>query len=765
VGEYGLLSLVTTALVAVMARPWVGGWSTPIVAGNDTLSHFAMMRDTGWTGTARGPQGLAAGGSLDWSDFPLGPDRVHLVLYRVLRLVTGDAMVAFNLYLLAGFLLVAWAAYAVLRVWRISPLVAGALSVAFTLAPYHFARLSDGHVFLAAYFSVPLGVLLAVWASDGSLAGRGFAGFAGARRGADRHDRRRLLATAACVAIVGSSSAYYGVFAVVLIVSLALVTAVRRRSWRTLVVPAVLAAAVLGVIALNVAGDLWSARAEGANHEVSVRPTSDSDTYGLRLSQALLPDPAHRVDAFGALGRQARQVQVPGEDGSTLGLLAVAGLAVVALTCVRRVGRARDAQDVLVLRLGVLAAAAVAVATVSGLGLVVAVAGFGQIRVWSRMSIVLAFLGLAGLAVVVDRWCASPRVRAWSFGPLLVAVGIVAIAMVDQTSPGSLPDRATTAQERAVDEQIAAEMEAALPAGADVYQLPQTDFLFDVPDGEMPLYGLLGPWSTGGDLDYSAGSLQGRGGDWQRSWAMQSPEVLAAGAAAAGFDALYLDRRSESGGQTGSAAESRGNDGTADEAAWLRETWGEPAGSVQGETSAQGDDDRREWYDLRPARRQLTERLGAERVEQLGALVRRPIGVVYDGAVDRFAVGGGARLVQAESAITLRDEWFGAERSGTDDRPAGPLLVRFELTGEPGARVRITAAGTEQVVELDGGSAQVELEVPVRARDTVIELSTDAARLPGVAARHGDVRLQVSQPQVIDAELDEAIRSGELTAS
>jgi phosphoglycerol transferase len=754
VGEYGLLSLVTTALVAVMARPWVGGWSTPIVAGNDTLSHFAMMRDTGWTGTARGPQGLAAGGSLDWSDFPLGPDRVHLVLYRVLRLVTGDAMVAFNLYLLAGFLLVAWAAYAVLRVWRISPLVAGALSVAFTLAPYHFARLSDGHVFLAAYFSVPLGVLLAVWASDGSLAGRGFAGFAGARRGADRHDRRRLLATAACVAIVGSSSAYYGVFAVVLIVSLALVTAVRRRSWRTLVVPAVLAAAVLGVIALNVAGDLWSARAEGANHEVSVRPTSDSDTYGLRLSQALLPDPAHRVDALGALGRQARQVQVPGEDGSTLGLLAVAGLAAVALGCVRRVGRARDAQDVLVLRLGVLAAAAVAVATVSGLGLVVAVAGFGQIRVWSRMSIVLAFLGLAGLAVVVDRWCASPRVRAWSFGPLLVAVGIVAIAMVDQTSPGSLPDRATTAQERAVDEQIAAEMEAALPAGAHVYQLPQTDFLFDVPDGEMPLYGLLGPWSTGGDLDYSAGSLQGRGGDWQRSWAMQPPEVLVAGAAAAGFDALYLDRRSE----LGSVTDGSGSEGTADEAAWLRETWGAPDGSVQGEGSVQAEDDRRDWYDLRPAREQLIEQLGAARVEQLGAAVRRPIGVVYEGAVDRFAVAGGARLVQAESAITLRDEWF-----GTDGGPDGPLLVRFELTGEPGARVRIQAAGAEQVVELDGGSAQVELEVPVRARDTVIHLSTDAPRLAGVAGRHGDVRLQVSQLQVIDADLDEAVRSGELT--
>ncbi|MHB1139780.1 MAG: hypothetical protein ACYC2O_12550 [Microthrixaceae bacterium] len=313
--EYGLLSAAVLAVVAVMVRPWSAGWSTPIVSGNDTLSHFAMVRDAGWTGTARGPEGLAVAGGLDWSDFPLGPDRVHLVLYRGLKLVVGDPMVALNLYLLLGFLLVAWAAYAVLRVWRISPLVAGAASIAFTLAPYHFARLADGHVFLAAYFAVPLGALLAVWAGDGSLG-----------HGAPR--ARRAVAVA-CVLVVGSSSAYYAVFAIVLVVSLGAALALRRGEWRTLVVPVVVAAGIVGVLAANVAGDLWSARSAGTNTQVSVRPTSDSDTYGLRLAQVLLPMPGHRVEPLAELGQRARQVVQPGESGAAIGLLSLAGLAAI----------------------------------------------------------------------------------------------------------------------------------------------------------------------------------------------------------------------------------------------------------------------------------------------------------------------------------------------------------------------------------------------------------------------------------------------------
>ncbi|MHB1139781.1 MAG: hypothetical protein ACYC2O_12555 [Microthrixaceae bacterium] len=407
----------------------------------------------------------------------------------------------------------------------------------------------------------------------------------------------------------------------------------------------------------------------------------------------------------------------------------------------RAVGRARDDAERLALRLGAMAAGAVLVSTVSGLGLVVAIAGFGQIRVWSRMSIVLAFLGLAGLAVVVDRWCRSDRVRSRSFGPLLVAVGIVAVALLDQTSPGSLPDPELTAGRRAVDERVAAQLDAALPAGSTVLQLPQTDFLFDVPQGDLPLYGLLGPWSTGSDLGWSAGTLQGRGGDWQRSWAAQPPEVLVAGAAAAGFDALYLDRRSEAGEDEGTAAE----------AAWWRAHRGAPDGSVVAE------EDRREWFDLRPVRAELVDRLGEARVRELGVAVRRPVGVGYEGAVDRFAVADGARLLRGDAAIVLRVE-SAADRAGG----SAPLLVRFALSGAPGSTVRVTGDGIDRTVRLGAGPTPVELEVPVHGRDTRLELRTDAPRLAGAAARHGDVRLQISRIQVVDAGLDRAIAADEL---
>jgi len=745
--EYGWLTAAVAAVVAIMVRPWSGGWHVPITYGGDTLSVLAMVDGAGWTGTAVGPSSLGAPYGLSWTDFPLGPDRLHLVAFRLVRLFGVDGMTALNLTFLLGFFLVAWASYAVLRSQRISALVAGTVSVVFTIVPYHFARISDGHLFLAAYFAVPLGVLLALWASDGTLArplGRG-----------------RAAVLVGCVLVVGSSSAYYAAFAVVLVLALGVATALRRGSWRALVAPGLVAVAVLGVVVANTAGTLLTARDAGVNLDAATRPASDSDAFGLRLAQLVLPTPDHRIEALGALGQRAAEVDRPGESGAQIGLLAVLGLVAIGATCARRLGRERagDAgrQDALMARLGVLSLAAVLAATMGGAGLVVASLGVTQIRVWSRMSIVLAFLGLTGLAVVLDRVRDSALVRGRSLGPAILALVVVAVAIVDQTSPGSLAARDWNARLQQVDREVAEQLEAALPADADVFQLPYVGFPSGRPEGDLPLYGLLGPWTAGsGALSYSAAAMQGRGGDWQRSWTTRPPEVLVPGLAAAGFDALYLDRRGEptattapvDGDLVGDTAQ--GTD-TSAVASWLRRSLGAPAGVVRDGAH------RREWFDLRPVRDRLVARHGADRVRQLGEAVRRPIGVVLDGAVDRFAVPGGTRLLLADSTITLRDE-DAAERGAPR-----PVVVRFELRGEPGTTVRIEAGGRVRQEVLGAGPTTVELVLEAAARDEVITVHTDAGRLVDAAARLGDVRLQLSQVEVVDEELDRAVGRGELT--
>lgn len=713
--EYLGVALASTVAALMALRPWVAGWSTPIAYRNDALSAMAMTDAAGWTGTARGAAGLGAPHGTDWVDFPLGPDRLHLVALRLVRLVVDDRLVAMSTYLLLGFVLVALAAHGVLRWLRVSPVVAGALAVVFSLSGYHLARIGDGHVFLAAYVAVPLGVLLALWASDGSLT-------------AATSPHRRWWALV-WILVVGSSSAYYAAFSIVLVVALGAALAVRRWSWRALLVPAAVAASICLVVVANVAGDLVAAAGRGANPEAVARPTSDTDRFGLRAAALVVPPSSHAVPALAEVGERYES-SVPRSGGSYLGVLGLAGLAVIAVRCVRDPGRGtRRGQEPpgLYLRLGVMSLASIAVATVGGGAMLLAISGFGQIRAWDRMSVVLGFLALAGLGPAIDGLLArrnASRTSTW-----IVAVALVGLALVDQVG-NSAPDRQVNRADLDSDREVAEGLQTMFDPGDQVLQFPWVAFPGGVIDQGMPLYSHLGPWAVGdGSLRYSAGAIQGRGGDWQSSWLAQEPDVLAAGAAAAGFDALYVDRRAwpvpalqltpRSGVQMADALEELG----------LR--------------SARSADGSRQWFDLRPLRARLVGLLGADEVSELGRQVLRPIGVSFEGAATYTAALPGERLLGPTSTITLRRE----------DDDTAPVQVRFLLSGEPGASVQLTGAGTDRRIRLGDDPVEVVLDVAMDAEATTLELRTDAAELAG-SGGDVDARLELRNLRVLDAGLD-----------
>lgn len=711
-GEYGLVAAVSAVVAGLVLRPWSGGWSTPIVWRNDTRSVLAMFDAAGWTGTARGSTGLGAPHGTSWIDFPLGPDRLHLIALRLLRGISGDRVVTLNLYLLLGFVLVALAAHGVLRNVGVGAPVACALGIVYSLAPYHFERIALGHVFLAAYYAVPLGVLLALWSVDGSMWGSG------------KVSHRRWWA-AAWVLVVGSASAYYAAYTIVVVAGLGVAVAVRRRSVRELVVPAVVAAATGVVVVANVAGDLMAARAAGANVEAAGRAAADLGLYAMRPILLLAPDASHRVPAFAGVGEQLRG-STPWQGGAYLGVVAIAGLLVLVVRCLRslRAGggdyRVAEAPRYeLDRRLAVTAGVGVVAASV-GASSVLGRLGFTQIRVWDRMSVVIGFIGICALGPAVER---ALRARPSPLGPYLAGVALVAVAVVDQT--GALPARADAVRAHRSDVEVAAGIESMTGGRAAVFQFPYVAFPGGVTDRGMPMYSNLGPWAVGdGIVSYSSGAMQGRGGDWQVSWAAQEPEVMAMGLAAADFDVLYVDRR-------------------ADPTPFMQRTprsGAETADSLTaaGLISERSSDGTREWFDLRPLRRRMIDQHGKKAVDALGAAVVRPIGVTFRGAAPYASDHPGARLLDAESVITLRRE----------DSDTRTVEVSFLLSGEPGATVEVsTLAGARRVV-LGDAPTSVSLEVPMKERETTIRLDTDGAPLAGRRASSAAPRLRITNLEV-----------------
>ncbi|MDQ2677184.1 MAG: hypothetical protein M3Y51_00460 [Actinomycetota bacterium] len=716
--EYAVFTAALTAVVAVLTRPWVGGWATPLVYDGDTLSDLAMFDAVGWTGSARGVAELGAPHGASWIDFPLGPDRMHLIGLRLLGLVTDDAMLQLNLYLLAGFLLVGLASFAVTRALGLTPLVAGTVSILFAIAPYHFDRIASGHMMLAAYYAVPLGVLLALWASTGAISRASPTG--------------RRVAVVVCVVLVGSASAYYAMFSMLAILALGAVVAVRRASWRAVLMPVALTVAIGAVVGLNTVGTLLDARAAGANHEASLRAPSDSDTYALRPAQLLAGDD-HLVGPVAEIGTRLGQVASPGEGTAPVGVVALVGLVGALFLTLRSTGRPvapeRAAEQSLLSRVTALAGVLTVAASIGSVGLLLASVGFGQIRVWSRMSIVLTFLGLVAAGVMLDRLMRTRWPRRDTMAPLLVCLVVVAVAVLDLGA--AMPDRAEAAQARSVDVEAVAALEDLLESGDSVAQVPYLPFPAGVVGSGIPLYAHLGPWAAGGGaLSWSAGGAQGRGGDWQQSWTMQPPEVMASGLAAAGFDALYVDRR---------------DDGSTLRGTWTRtEDIVEALGPPDGETS----DGSRQWYDLRPLRARLEREWGSDRVAMLGAGVVRPVGVTYDGAVDRLAAGDRVRWLRDDAAIVLRSE----------DGDRGELRVRFTVSGAEGTTVRIGHGGGTRRIVLGEDPTEVDMTVAPDGRDTRITISSDGDALDGVPPQFGEVHLELADLEVVDAEVDRWVR-------
>lgn len=717
--ELALVTVLSSIVAAVVYRVWDRTLSMPFVHAGDVLPHIALLDTVGWTGTpAPNPQ-LGAPTGLDWSAMPSGADRAHLIVLRLLRALTGDSVTAANLYLLAAIVLVSVVSFVVLRSLQLSAVTSIVMAIVFAVAPAQLARASVGHLFLAAYVSVPIGVWLALWASGAQGIGR---------VGTARGGVRSWLVPTALLVLVGSASAYYAAFAAIGVLTVGAVVALRRGAWRDLLRPVLVAGGIVATVVVNVAGEVL---ARGAT-EAGVRVPLDADAYGLRISQMLLPVRHHRIGALAELSEGAFRVDAPGDVGAALGLIGTVGLLAIVVCCVRRVGRPERGPDLLsgpvedrggvVARLGVLALGAVAFATVGGISMVLAALGLTQIRAWSRMASVVGFVGVVGAAMLMDA-----AFRRWSPGAIgRAAIGalVVVFAVLDQTTPASLPSERYNAERWEADLAVATDLEAALPEGSLVFQLPVGAFPAELPMGSVGANELLGPYVAGtGRLVWTTGAFTGSPGDWQRSIAARPTGELVDLLAAGDVAAVSVDRRAF--------------DDEADAARLEREVR-----AVVGPPAFESADGTRAWYDLRPRRAELVDEWGVERVERAGAAATRPVSVVVEGSPGvRALEQARARALEATSAVVLRDH----------GDVGGPVTVSFELAGEPGAVVEMRSPSGSTSVTLRDEPVPVELAVDLAPGGSArVELVTDAAPLGDGLGAWGDLRLRLTELSVDD---------------
>ncbi|HEY8504046.1 MAG TPA: hypothetical protein VIL46_05650, partial [Gemmataceae bacterium] len=382
----------------------------------------------------------------------------------------------------------------------------------------------------------------------------------------------RTWAAVAIGALTASGPAYYAFFGCYLFLVAGGYGWSRTGSARPLLSGAALAALTVGVGVVNALPAIAYEQRYGANPEAKWRAPEEAETYGLKVVQMILPVDDHRAPALARLKAAYNSTYRPLQnenETATLGLVGAAGfLALLGIALFRVRTRAP-----LPGALAALTLAAVLLGTIGGLGSAFNFLVYPQIRAYNRISVYIAFFSLLGLLWLLEAalhyrphprlgkgrvGAVVARLGAWVLFPGLMLLGLWDQVTWRPSSPATAGQEAQARERFEHDRAFVRRIEAALPRGAMVFQLPYAHYPEHTGQHRMGHYAHLRLYLHSASLRWSFGAMRGREVDqWQQRVASQPPEEMLKALVLAGFGGLTIDRRGYADSASGLEAEVR----------------------------------------------------------------------------------------------------------------------------------------------------------------------------------------------------------------
>ena len=539
--DYAAPAVLSLVIVILFLNLWKADFHVPFCYEADGLQHAAIVKgmiDNGWYW--RNPY-LGAPDGLQLYDFPV-VDTLSLVLMKGISLASSDYGIVLNLFFLLTFPLTAICAMFAFRQLQLS--YAGSLfaSQLYTFLPYHFMRNSFGHLFLAAYYLIPLVIVVLWWlASDALLEKR--TGFRINLRGF-----KVIFSVVVCV-LVGSSGVYYPFFSCFFLLLTGVVVSLGKKTISPLIVSGLFVGVIVGTVMINLSPSLVHIYKNGNIH-VAERVPADAETFGLKISQLLLPISGHRIKSLAQTKWKYNHGPLYNEnDTASLGMFAAAGfLSLLGWIGFRKPAITKmdfeGARGLLNL-FSLLCLVAVLFGTIGGFGSLFALAITPQIRTYNRISVFIAFFSLIPIALLIDTLFRKYQdSKIGKVGSLFIFAIALTLGILDQTGPSFKPNYLRTKSEYANDAEFVNRIETAVPAGAMIFQLPYVPFPESPPMFAMRDSELFRPYLHSRSLRWSYGAMKGRKGDlWQKAIVNLPVDKFVQSLSTAGFSGIYLDRR------------------------------------------------------------------------------------------------------------------------------------------------------------------------------------------------------------------------------
>jgi len=529
--QYIAVALLPLPLVCVVLKLWRADLRVPLHYNGDALVHLLFIKgivENGWYW--QNPfVGMPTG--LKMYDLP-AVDNSDAVILWLISFFSSNAIVVLNIFYLLTFPLIAVSSFYVFRRFNFSFVTSLCCSLLYTFLPYHFMR-DESHLFLSAYYFIPLVVMVMLWTASEKF----FDHVEGQKPKFKPRGGKFILSVVICV-VMGSKGVYYPFFSCFLLLIAGLSGSINRRTLRPLAVAVILIVVTTTTLVVNFSPTFLNSYRHG-NVGVAERNLAGPEIYGLKISQLVLPVTGHRIDYLRAKKDFYNKfTNMTENDAASLGLIGTIGfLALIVVLFYRR----RD--NALLAELSVLNLFAVMLGTIGGFGSLFALLVSPSIRSYNRISVFIAFFALFAVAVGADyayRRLKTKRARI----VFCVVAGVVALGgILDQTTNGFVPQYAWIKAEFRSDEEFVHNIEASLPPGAMIFQLPYVTFPENPPVNKMVDYDHFRGYVHSRTLRWSYGAMKNRDGDlWQRLVATMPLEEFVQTLCFADFSGIYIDR-------------------------------------------------------------------------------------------------------------------------------------------------------------------------------------------------------------------------------
>ena len=530
IGDVALVTFLITLILCVLMRLWAFHPHIPVSYDGDgilTLAGFRNMQlHPGYMFSNL--VGYPYGQHLQ--DFPAVGDAFCLSLSWLLVKVLRDPVVAFNIFFLLTYPMSGLGGFVGSRLVGLRRPTAIVVSILYAFIPFHGMH-GASHLYLIMYPVLPIVVAVVVREVNNPPEFPEF------------NQKRRIAREAAPIALVGLaggvSGLYYAFFTLLIFAIGALMILLDSgrvlKAWRILI-----GIGTAGIaLAFQFAPIVWYQHQNGPNLNIVKRGAFEVEYYSLRLIDLFLPIPQHPIRSFATFTQRNVSSYIPGEATTYLGIVGALGVVVLLLTLISRgrkwveeSGLTTMARLFIVLLLG---------SVLGGFNQILASVGFTQIRVWSRMSIVLAFIALASLGIVIDHVAERTQFNRGMAAFFMCFLTLFGLWDTNRIIPSQAYAHMSEAWHN--DSKLIRDVESHFGPGARILQLPVLKFPEQGPVEKLGDYAQLRGELHSRTLCWSYGVVFGRDEGRTTRWQQLGLEDLLNDAHQQGFDAVWLETR------------------------------------------------------------------------------------------------------------------------------------------------------------------------------------------------------------------------------